>query len=710
MSQGEDPTPDVTPPPRKRLGWLQMEIGRRKPRPDKPAAEVTPPARKRLGWLQMEIGRRKPPRADTPAEATPPPRPRRRRPQKQLRRHTPPAGESTAEVTTPPRARLHWHHLRGPAASLWRRIWIVVAITFLAAAATYAITVNQAKVYTATTRVLVNNASPTTSVSTGQIAPVTPQSMQIIAGLLTGQADTASVYKTLGGALGSAGTVRATVEPGTSFIDVTASSRSAALAASLANDYVSAFLSFQTSAVVSAADRDLASDRATLTALPRTPANLAQRDALLATIARLNTTAGSPLPGTEVVDAAVPPTSAASPKPLRDAGIAAAIGLVAALLLVLVLTLTDRRLMRVSAVERLYGRPVIAVLPHLREAGSRTDDPLLTPPEFVEVMRSLRVNLRLAVGDRTLRTVLVTSALPAEGKSTVVRDLAFAHADAGERVLVIDCDLRRPSAGHLFGVAPEVGLAQVLRREVSPAEAALTVYRTSMSPAGTASRKALAGGDPRAHGSIDLMAHGERLDSPAALLASSAMTALLAIATAQYDVVILDTAPILTITDAVPLLDQVSAVLFVARLGVTTRDVAERLTVLGERVPDMNLVGVVVNDMRGDYVDEGYNTYSEYGYAYSQSKPLPGEHSPGAYGPLAHNDALPPPPPSRHARSEPTHETVPQEAAVPGAAPSTATAAIEPSFRVEQPAPYEPPRPVEFPAPVEPPRPVEFPA
>ena len=69
--------------------------------------------------------------------------------------------------------------------------------------------------------------------------------------------------------------------------------------------------------------------------------------------------------------------------------------------------------------------------------------------------------------------------MPAEGKSTVARNLAFACADAGDRVLLVDCDLRRPSVARVFGVNPEIGLAQVLRREASPADATVTVFRTN---------------------------------------------------------------------------------------------------------------------------------------------------------------------------------------------------------------------------------------
>ena len=555
--------------------------------------------------------------------------------------------------------------LRAYLAPIWRWKWVIVAITILAGGATYALTVHQAKTYTSTARLLVQNADPAasvaSSVTTGQgLNAPTPEALANVATQITGQVNTAGVYRQLGGATGSAGAVAATPESTSSVIDVSASSHSAGLAARLANTYVSVFLASQSQSVSAAAASDVTAARATLAALPGGPDTTAQRDALLTQIAQYNTIARNPLPGAQVVDAAVAPTAPSAPKPVRNAILAAVIGLLLGIGLAFLLDLADRRLVRVSTVESLYGRSVVAVLPHMAASATPAASSFLTPPEFIEVMRSLRVNVRLAMSGQPLKSVLVTSALPGEGKSTVVRDLAFAHADAGERVLVIDCDLRRPSVASMFGIEPALGLTHVLRREVEPAATAVTVFRTNPASSNGSSHHAMATGDPRMHGSIDVIAHGERVESPGALLASSAMTDLLALTMAQYDVVILDTSPILTVSDAVPLLDKVGAVLFLARLGVTTREAAERLTELGRRVPAMNLVGIVVNDMRGSYVDEGYGYYSKYGYAYGNPDAAPAAQAAQVYAPLAAQgpptpgSATPPPAPNEPAEAQST--------------------------------------------------------
>jgi Mrp family chromosome partitioning ATPase len=114
-----------------------------------------------------------------------------------------------------------------------------------------------------------------------------------------------------------------------------------------------------------------------------------------------------------------------------------------------------------------------------------------------------------------------------------------------------------------------------------------------------------------------LLAHGEQLDNPLPLLSSDRMRALLAEASRAYDVVLIDTPPVLTVADSVPLLEVVDSVLLVARLGQTTRDTATRFTDLVDRLSGVNFSGVVANDRRADrFDDEGYGSYGRYGYGH----------------------------------------------------------------------------------------------
>jgi Mrp family chromosome partitioning ATPase/capsular polysaccharide biosynthesis protein len=512
---------------------------------------------------------------------------------------------------------------------IWRWKFVVLAITILAAVGTYEITKREAKTYVAATSVYVRNADPTASIGlTNGTAPSppSPQSLEDIATLFTAQNITNSVYQRLHLPVGSAGKVVVTPAATSSFVDVTATSHSPVYAAKLANTYVSVFKASQAASVAAAAASDAKAALATLKFVDAAggPTKQAQRAALLAEIDQYDTAAANPDSGLTQIDPAVAPAFPSSPNPKRDAIFAAIIGFLLGIGLGFLLERFDRRLGRVSAVQSQYGQPVVAVLPRLSRSPlrGRGHGPRGAPQEFLEPMRSLRVNLRLAGGGEVPRSVLITSAVPSEGKSTVARNLAFACADAGDRVLLIDCDLRRPSIAQVFSVNPEIGLAQVLRREASPAEATVTVFRTGASSQNGSNGSAATRsepGDPRANGSISVMTHGHIVESPGALLSSPAMSNLLAGATAAYDMVILDTSPILTVSDAVPLLDQVGAVVFVARLAMTTRDAAGRLMELSVRVPKMNMVGVVVNDVRDRFLDDGYGYAGKYGGAYTKA-------------------------------------------------------------------------------------------
>ncbi len=530
--------------------------------------------------------------------------------------------------------------LRAYTRPIWRWKWVVIAMAILAAGATYALTSREAKIYESSTQLYVTNPDPSTALSGVSSGLITGAALEDMATLFTARPITTSVYSKLGLPFGSAGSVVVSSSQTSDFLTLVASSHSPVLAARLATTYVSVFGASQAATVVAAAQADAAAARSALQAIPATTtANLAERSTLVAQIAAYDADARNPVSGFRVTQPAYVPTVPVSPKPTRDAAFAGIIGLLLGIGLAFFLDLADRRLLRVSTVESLYGRTVLAVLPHVASAAPQVNGAASTPPQFVEVMRSLRVNLRLAAGGHALKSVIITSALPSEGKSTCVRDLAFAYADAGERVLVIDCDLRRPSLGKVFFVKPQHGLVHILRGEVTPAEAAVTVFRTSPASSNGSAAHALVPGDPRANGSISIITHGERIDGPAALLSSKGMTELLETAAMVYDMVILDTSPILTVSDAVPLLDQVAGVVFVARLGMTTREAAERLTDLGQRVPNMNLVGVVVNDMRDSYVDEGYGYYSQYGYTYSHPETEPTAVAAKAYAAVMPSDS-----------------------------------------------------------------------
>jgi Mrp family chromosome partitioning ATPase/capsular polysaccharide biosynthesis protein len=521
--------------------------------------------------------------------------------------------------------------LRAYLRPIWRRKWIVLAIAVVAAAATYLISSHQQKAYVSNTTLYVTDADPTLDITTPASNGVTGTSLANVAQLITAASVTNAVSRTLGRPASSAGSVVATASTVANFVTVTATSQNPIMAARLANTYVTAYLDSRAQAVAVKARRDEQAAQLTLASLQKNTTTGGERQTLLQQIGTYRQAVLNPSSGAQVTNRAAVPVSPISPRPKRDAIFGGVVGLVLGLIVAFCLDLLDRRLVSVATVESAFGRPVLAVLPHVSDPtplldGSRA----VVPPQFLEELRSLTVMLRLGNDSEPPRTIMVTSTLPQEGKSTITRDLALVYAGSGARVLVIDGDLRRPSMERVFGISSEQGLVQILRGEASLTEAAVVAVAAQggakPSTNGHARSKLANGDDPGLPGSVDLVgsvdliAHGTRLESPLALMSSGRMATLLEEASRRYDIVLLDTAPVLVVADSVPLMEVVDTVLVVARLGQTTRHSAKRFVEIIERLSIVTFSGVIANDRRGRFDEEGYGTYGRYGYDYGKRR------------------------------------------------------------------------------------------
>ena len=209
---------------------------------------------------------------------------------------------------------------------------------------------------------------------------------------------------------------------------------------------------------------------------------------------------------------------------------------------------------------------------------------LLQPDSYVaEQFRALRGRIdALETADRRIRTLAVTSAVPGEGKTTASINLALVTAmSVGRRVLLIDCDLRRPRVHSALGLRPKAGLAEVLTGEVTFEEAVM-----------------------RAEGAdLDVLAVRDRPVNPSELLGSPSMRELIAAVAKRYDRVVLDTPAALGLPDAKAVGDQCDGLVMVVRADKTRQeDVQSVLEILGRS----RMLGVVLN---GTSVDQ-----SRYGY------------------------------------------------------------------------------------------------
>lgn len=208
---------------------------------------------------------------------------------------------------------------------------------------------------------------------------------------------------------------------------------------------------------------------------------------------------------------------------------------------------------------------------------------LLHPDSFVaEQFRSLRARLDSLAAERPMRTVAMTSALPGEGKTTAAVNLALVSAmGVGQRVLLVDCDLRKPQIHTTFGLRPEAGLAEVLTDQAALDRAILKLDGAS----------------------LEVLPVRSTPPNPSELLASARMRALLEELSRSYDRVILDTPPTLSLPDAKILSEAVDGVVLVVRADSTPQaDLDAALDVLDRR----RVVGLVLNGAAMDEQRYGY--------------------------------------------------------------------------------------------------------
>ncbi|MBA2303330.1 MAG: polysaccharide biosynthesis tyrosine autokinase [Acidobacteria bacterium] len=288
-----------------------------------------------------------------------------------------------------------------------------------------------------------------------------------------------------------------------------------------------------------------------------------------------------------VIDPAEVPRGPISPNVRADMTFAFVAGLVLAVGLAFGFEYLDNRIKTPQELKAHLGIPFLGMVPIV--ANDKQPNPLLdngVPQNFSEAFKSVRTNVLFSSAEEGMRSLVVTSAGPGEGKSLVASNLAMALAQAGQRVLLIDADMRRPRVHEIFGGEQEPGLSNVLAGNSKTSEAI---------------RKSKTTG-------LWVMPAGHIPPNPAELLGSRRYTDFMASLGVHFDWVVLDTPPVMVVADSSIVANQSSGVVFVVRADHTSRH-AVRAAVEQLEAANAHLLGSVLNSV--DLVRNPYY-YSAY--------------------------------------------------------------------------------------------------
>jgi polysaccharide biosynthesis transport protein len=294
-----------------------------------------------------------------------------------------------------------------------------------------------------------------------------------------------------------------------------------------------------------------------------------------------------------------PPTMAIQVEPrfALTFSLAAVAGLMIGFGLAYLMDLTDRSFRSEADISRTLRMPVVGHVPILSARATADPNSKLSvhlctyhrpKSKDAEAFRQIRTALYFNTRNTNCRKLQITSAVSGDGKSTMAANLAISIAQSGKRVLLVDCDLRRPTIHTFFGITNEAGFSTVLTEQAEPAD----VTHVDVLPG------------------LSVISAGPSLPNPAEILTSMRFQDCANLLAEKYDFVLFDTPPLLPVTDPAVIAPRMDGVFLVVRLGKRERNIAERSAEI-LRTLEAKVIGVVVNAGRDGL---GYGAYGRYYY------------------------------------------------------------------------------------------------
>ncbi len=305
------------------------------------------------------------------------------------------------------------------------------------------------------------------------------------------------------------------------------------------------------------------------------------------------------------IDRAEVPSKPVKPRKKLNILLAMVIGLTAGIFLTFFLEYLDNTIKAPDDVKTHLGIPYLGPVPMFAASSADQNNPNKTLPDVVTVyspkavasesFRGIRTGILYSSADNTPQTILITSARPGEGKTSCASNLAAVMAQSGGRILLLDCDMRRPRLHRMFGINPQVGLSSVLVK--------VGQLKNAIQPTGVEN--------------LDILPCGPTPPNPSEILGSDQMRLLLDRLRKRYTRIIIDSSPVTAVTDSVILAKEADAVVLIVRAGETPRpSVKAALEQLAS--VEANIIGAVLNSVQAER--DGYHHYQYYYYYYGSSR------------------------------------------------------------------------------------------
>ena len=470
---------------------------------------------------------------------------------------------------------------------LWRWKLLFLAFLVVIPLAAYYMERGKPKIYQSSTLIEVT----TSSLSTGSLnVPIVSNNLSAVAQLVTTTpvAQAAAAFLHPPASPGSLlGEITVTPNVDTGFLTIAAQDHSPQRAAAIANAFATALSDHQTAQENHNLNEQIGAVLAQIAVIPKN--DQAGRAPFLQQVAALRAQRGATGAGAQVIEPAVASGTPVGPNTRRALELAGVIALLLGFGAVLAAESGDRRLRTPADLESLTGWPLLGVVPR----GAFSPDRLSSPREE-EAFQMLRGALTYFNAEGPIASVAITSPLMADGKTTVAVGLAMATALAGKRTILVDADLRHPQVCARLGLEPGAGLSDVLAGERQLADV-LIEYPL----------------DTPGSGSLLVLPAGPPPPNPAALISSQTMTTLIRQLETQADLVVIDTAAALAVSDSLALIRNASGVLMVVRMNRSSRAAVRRLQKVVVSAHG-RVVGVVATGTGG--------ASAGYGYYYAQNR------------------------------------------------------------------------------------------